>query len=453
MIVYRDLTTNECDECYPRTVFFSHVQGQKRKWIFFTRTAKWSFHVSRNNVKCRYISLNARILVLYVKINFVDIANIRLGEKRSSFKTKASFQCNNFIEFIFRDKKNNRPITPRILSSADEFLQKKMEFNGSLRHKILNSKSSKLNICFKIREYIFLSLSDNSRFLNRSQIKKFNFSIKLKYNVTHFLASQYVLLLFKEKNYIEKYSKLFEGRVFPMLKIWNSISRNKNAIPLDSPILRKGLTLWGDIPRLREHGNARIERGAHTEHEKARVVPLSRPPSAAPWAPMTRGPRDSPVSVRFHGNNVRHWRNGLFLSQQALPLPSDSPVPLRRCRSPPPAVQVHHRCPGLPPPRSLSSICDRDFRPPSTGRDWHDGAAARAGVLVRRARLRSLFRGVLPQLPSLAARSGRVAPRVVVRPQPISSPSLLHPHRQYGLISEGTCLPHASVLRFLREVN
>lgn len=227
---------------------------------------------------------------------------------------------------------------------------------------------------------------------------------------------------------------------------------NKNAIPLYSSILRKGLTLWGDIPRLRKHGNARTERGAHTEHEKARVVPLSRPPSAPRRGPRWLGGRETPpVSVRFHGNNVRHWRNGLFPSQQALPLPSDSPVPLRRCRSPPPAVQIRHRPSWSAAPSSISATATFGRRRPAetdtTGRLLVRGCSFAARDCA------PFFEAF--SLNSLPLRRDREGLRRTssLDPQPISSLSLLYPHRQYGLISEGTRLPHASVLRFLREVN
>lgn len=64
------------------------------------------------------------------------------------------------------------------------------------------------------------------------------------------------------------------------------------------------------ISRARGHDSARTERGARTEHEKARLVPLSASRSS-PADPRTLGTlsRCSALgSVRFHGNNVRHWR-------------------------------------------------------------------------------------------------------------------------------------------------
>lgn len=192
--------------------------------------------------------------------------------------------------------------------------------------------------------------------------------------------------------------------------------------PPGSPILREG----SDTGKYLNHAdtnNARTERGAHTEHEKARLVPLS--PSPRPAAQWRRDSRCSALdSVRFYGNNVRHWRIAVPTALPLLPwsVCSFAGCSLSLSLSFPlvfpfvaPIVPLCLPVLGLPPPRFVSSICDRDFRPPSTGRDWRRGGqcAACGGACSPRATALPFSNVLLPRTPSPATRTrtlGRVAP-------------------------------------------
>lgn len=91
----------------------------------FTKQCKVPLHFSER-----------KILVLYVRLNFVDAANIRdCVKKDCSLKETRCFDVIILSNSPFRDKRDNRRIitdcrnvtgaeTLRILSSADEFLQK-----------------------------------------------------------------------------------------------------------------------------------------------------------------------------------------------------------------------------------------------------------------------------------------------------------------------------------------
>lgn len=173
---------------------------------------------------------------------------------------------------------------------------------------------------------------------------------------------------------------------------------SQDSIPLDSPILRVG---WAQkICRPREHDSAQTERGARTdnEHEKARLVPLS------PSRPLLTDPMTLGLSVSSDFTETTYDTDEQPDRASLLPCHAPSPVILssRSCSS-------SLRSASLPPPRALSRLSAAATfgrrRPAET-----DGGAADApcaGVLVRRARLRSLFRASPPGTPTPASRRER----------------------------------------------
>jgi len=274
----------------------------------------------------------------------------------------------------------------------------------------LNSKSSKLNTRFKIRECIFLFLPINFSIIINY---KFNFS-KIKMQRNSLLG---ISLPFKEKNCI-KYSKLFEEQVFRHQRFGIQYHNYKNAVPiLRKARVRHSGAIYLDYANTITHGSsaARIL----TMGTKKRVWFRSRalPPRGAQWHRERLS-----VSVRFHGNNVRHWRNRLFPTDRRFLFPPTRPSRLRVGPQPPSRSTTASRCQRLPPPRLALS------RPSATatfGRrrpaETDDGAAACGGARLPRATALP-FPRCSPSTPSPATRSSkRVAPRVV------SDPNRYHP--------------------------
>lgn len=184
-------------------------------------------------------------------------------------------------------------------------------------------------------------------------------------------------------------------RDFPMSEI--RFHRTKRLIPLDSPILRGGWALTTSQTRWQRTDRARR---AYWVSTKKRVWFRFRPPAA------------SGRSNDSHGVSLSVFRP--ISRKQRTTLPS---WPRFLCHPPSPVSQSSRSCSSSSRPAapSCSLLSIRDFRPPSTSRNWRRGGwrAVCGGARTPRATAPPFSSGPPPFFPPLRreARKGCAARR------------------------------------------
>lgn len=265
----------------------------------------------------------------------------------------------------------------------------------------------------------------------------------------------------REKFYTPKYSQKFSD----VEEIWNeNFTEYINPVPLLQipPIFYARVeTLLYTSGHARTTTRQRTDRARRAYWARKSASGSALAPSFRRAEPPNDAERDGlSVSVRLYGNktygHTTDETGSLFhptSARASSPPPSavSRPPLSRSSRSSAGRIQLCR-----PLVLSLSSVCDRDFRPPSTGRDWRRGGCVRGCSFAARDCAPFFEASSLDSLPCDADREGLRRVASSLRPQLIPSPPpsfFFPPTGIWVWFRKRHSSPRASVLRFLREVN